>query len=83
MKKSRPGAQGTSKLYDKTTRKGKDLPVSDKDLPAVQDISQGDTAVLLPLLQDLQVINEDDEVLGLTLEEDLVSVVVGARHLDG
>lgn len=57
--------------------------MSDKDLPAVQDISQGDTAVLLPLLQDLQVINEDDEVLGLTLEEDLVSVVVGARHLDG
>jgi hypothetical protein len=56
--------------------------VSHKDLPPIQHISQWDATVTLPLLQGLEVIDEDDKVLGATLVKDLVGVVVGARHLE-
>lgn len=49
------------------------LPVGNKNLPAVQYIGQGDTAVVLPLLQDLKVIDVDDEVLRLALVENLAN----------
>lgn len=59
----------------------KDSPVSHKDLPSIQHISQRNTAIPLPLLQRIQVINEDDKVLRAALVKDLVGAIVGARHL--
>ena len=53
--------------------------MSNEDLPAVQHVSQGDGAVLAPLFENLHVIDEDDEVLGGTLVEDLGGGVVGAH----
>lgn len=53
--------------------------MGDKDLPAVQHVSQGDGAVLAPLFEDVHVVNEDDEVLGGTLVEDLGGSVVGTH----
>lgn len=55
--------------------------MSHKDLPTIQHIIQWYTAIPLPLLQDIQVINEDDKVLRATLVKDLVGAIVGARHL--
>lgn len=54
--------------------------MSSEDLPAVHNINQGNAAVILPLLQGLKLIDEDDKVLGLALVEDLVSCVVAASH---
>lgn len=45
--------------------------MSQEDLPAVHHIAEGDAAVVLPLLQDGEVVNEDDKVVGATLVEDL------------
>ena len=56
--------------------------MSDKDLPTVQHVGQGDGAVLAPLLEDLHIVDEDDEVLGGTLVEDLGGGVVGT-HIGG
>lgn len=56
--------------------------MSHKDLPSIENISQWDAAVAPPLLQDIQVINENNEVLGFTLVEDLGGVIVGARHFE-
>lgn len=58
----------------------KDSRVSYKDLPAVQNIGEGDAAVVSPLLQDLEVIDKDNKVLRLALVEDLGGSFVGARH---
>jgi hypothetical protein len=55
--------------------------MSHKDLPSIQNISQRNTAIPPPLLQGVQVINEDDKVLRATLVKDLMGAVVGARHL--
>jgi hypothetical protein len=54
--------------------------MSNEDLPPVQNIAQWDAAVILPLVQDLEVVDEDDEVVGATLVEDLGGGVVGTRH---
>ena len=54
--------------------------MGNKDLPAIQYIGQGDAAVILPLLQDLKVIDVDDEVLRLALVEDLASCAGSASH---
>ena len=54
--------------------------MSSKDLPAVDNIDQRNAAVVLPLLQCLELIDEDDKVLRLALVEDLVSCVVASRH---
>lgn len=59
------------------------LPVSHEDLPAVHHIAERDAAVVLPLVQDLQVVHEDEEVVGATLVEDLGNGIVGTRHLGG
>jgi hypothetical protein len=55
--------------------------MSHKDLPSIQNISQRNTAIPPPLLQGVQVINEDDKVLRATLVKDLMGAIVGARHL--
>lgn len=54
--------------------------MSHKDLPAVQHIAQRNAAVRLPLLQDLEVIDEDDKVVGATLVEDFGGRIVGPSH---
>lgn len=59
----------------------RNLRMSHEDLPPVQNIAQWDAAVILPLVQDLDVIDEDDEIVGVTLVEDLGGGVVGARHV--
>lgn len=56
--------------------------MSQKDLPAVQHIAQRDAAVRLPLLQDLEVIDEDDKVVGATLVEDFGGRFVGTSHFE-
>lgn len=56
--------------------------MSDKNLPAVHHIRKWDAAVALPLLQDLDVIDEDDKVLRLALVEDLGGSVVSAGHFE-
>lgn len=63
--------------------RNRDLPVSHEDFPAVQHIAEGNAAVILPLLQDLEVVDEDDEVIRATLVEDLGNRIVGTRHDDG
>lgn len=57
--------------------------MSHENFPAVQHIAKGDTAVLLPLLQDFEIVDEDDEVVRATLVEDLGNGIVGTRHVDG
>lgn len=57
--------------------------VSDKDLPAVQNINKGDAAVVLPLLEDFKVVDEYDEVFGLALVEDLGGSFVTTSHCEG
>lgn len=59
-----------------------DLRVSHEDLPAVEDIGQSDAAVVLPFLEDLKVVNEDNEVLGATLVVHLRGGIVSTRHDD-
>lgn len=59
------------------------LPVSHKNLPAVHHIAEGDAAVVLPLVQNLQVVHEDEEVVRATLVEDLGNGIVGTRHFGG
>lgn len=57
--------------------------MSHKDLPAVEDIGQSDAAVALPLLKDLKVVNEDNEVFGATLVVHLRGGIVSTRHDEG
>jgi hypothetical protein len=54
--------------------------VSHKDLPAIDNISQWDATVNLPLLHNAQVIHEDNKIVGAALVEDLRGAVVGTRH---
>jgi hypothetical protein len=57
--------------------------VSQENLPAVQDIGEGNAAVVLPLLEGLKVVNEDDEVVRATLVEDFGSSFVSTSHVEG
>lgn len=57
--------------------------MSDEDLPAVQNFSEGNTTVALPLLEGLKVIDKDNEVIGATLVEDLVGGFVSTGHFEG
>lgn len=57
--------------------------MSHEDLPTVQNFSEGNAAVTLPLLEDLKVIDEDNEVIGATLVEDLVGGFVSTGHFEG
>lgn len=50
-----------------------------KDLPAVQHVRQRNGTVLAPVVQDLDIINEDDEIVHVALVEDLGGGVVGAH----
>jgi hypothetical protein len=57
------------------------LLVGDEDLEAVNDLSKGDTLVLLPVLNGLSALSEDNEVVvvALVVDSDLGSV---SAHLD-
>jgi hypothetical protein len=52
------------------------LLVGDEDLEAVNDLSKGDTLVLLPVLNGLSALSEDNEVVvvALVVDSDLGSV---------
>lgn len=56
--------------------------MSHKNLPAVQNFSQGNAAVALPLLEDLKVLDEDNEVVRATLVEDLGGGFVSTSHVE-
>jgi hypothetical protein len=56
--------------------------VGNENLPAVQNIGEGDAAVVLPLLQDFKVVDEDNKVIRLALVEYLGGGIVGARHFE-
>lgn len=55
---------------------------SQENLPAVQNISQRNAAVVLPLLEDVKVIDEDNEVVRATLVEDLGGSFVSTSHFE-
>ena len=55
--------------------------MGDEDLEAVDDLSEGDALVLLPVLNSLSALSEDNEVVTVALEvdSDLGSV---SAHVD-
>lgn len=53
----------------------------DEDLPAIHDIRERDAAVISPLLQDLNIIDEDNKVLRLALVKDFGGGIVSTRHI--
>ena len=59
----------------------RDLLVGDEDLEAVDDLSKGNAPVLLPVLNSLSVLGEDNEVVAVALvvDSDLGSV---SAHVD-
>lgn len=57
--------------------------MGDKDLPAADDLSERNALVVLPVLDGLDVVDEDDEVLLLALVVDLGLGVVAASHCVG
>lgn len=58
----------------------RNIPVRHEDLPAVEHLSQRDSAVLAPVVQSLSVIDEDDKVVDLALVEDAGLLLICARH---
>lgn len=54
-----------------------------KDLIPVDHLRKRDGAVLFPVLHRFGVLDEDDEVIGLALEENLGYSDVAAWHDDG
>lgn len=54
----------------------------DKDLPAIYNISEGNAAVILPLLEDFDIIDEDNKVLGLALVKDFRGGIVSTGHFE-
>ena len=59
----------------------RDLLVGDEDLEAVDDLSKGNAPVLLPVLDGLTALSEDNEVVAVALvvDSDLGSV---SAHVD-
>ena len=68
-------------LYETNSGKKQDLLVGDEDLEAVDDLSEGDAPVLLPVLNSLSALSEDNEVVAVALvvDSDLGSV---SAHVD-
>lgn len=56
------------------------LLVSDQDLEAADDLCKRNAGVILPVLNSLRAVNEDDKVLGLALVVDLGLSSVTASH---
>jgi hypothetical protein len=54
--------------------------VCEHDLEGVDDLSQGNARILLPVLNILNGVGEDDEVIGVALVVDLGDGSVSARH---
>lgn len=62
---------------------GVDSLVGDEDLPAVHDLCQRDGAVLLPVLDGLLGVDEDDKVVLLALVVDLgLNSLAAGSHCD-
>ena len=57
-----------------------DLLVGGEDLEATDHLGKGDGRVVLPLLNGLDIVNEDNEVLGGALEVDLGLGSVATSH---
>ena len=55
--------------------------MGDEDLEAVDDLSKGDALVLLPVLNSLSALSEDNEVVTVALEVDFDLGSVSA-HVD-
>lgn len=51
-----------------------------KDLPAIDDLCEGHAGVLLPVLDGLGALDEDDEVVAVALEVDLDLLSVSAAR---
>lgn len=51
-----------------------------EDLPAAHDLCKGNARVLLPVLDCLHALDEDDEVVAGALEVDLGLSLVSAGH---
>lgn len=56
------------------------IPVRNEDLESTDDPREGDGAVLLPRSNHGRVLHEDDEVVVVSLVEDLVNSDVSASH---
>jgi hypothetical protein len=54
--------------------------VRNKNLPTAHDLGQGDGAILAPVLGGGDVIDENDEVVGVALVDHLGGGVVSASH---
>lgn len=63
-------------------RSGADLLVGDEDLEATDNLCERNAGVLLPLLNGLNAVNEDNKVLGLALVVDLSLSSVATSHDD-
>lgn len=59
-----------------------DLLVCDEDLECRDELSHGDGLVGLPLVESVDIIQEDDEVVVLALVVDLDLLSVSANHFD-
>jgi len=57
--------------------------MSNKNLPPVHDLSKGDGAVIAPVVEGGDVINENDKVVVGALVEDLGVCFVTASHCGG
>lgn len=61
----------------------RNLLVGDEDLPAIHDLRKRNRFVLLPVLDGLVRVDEDDEVILLALVVDLSLLRGSARHCGG
>lgn len=54
--------------------------MGNEDLPSVHHTGQGDGAVIAPVVEGTDVVDEDDKVVRGTFVEDLGGCDVGTRH---
>jgi hypothetical protein len=59
-----------------------DLLVGDEDLERGDEVSVGDALVGLPVLESLNIVEEDDEIVSLALEVDLALLCAATSHDD-
>ena len=54
--------------------------MSDEDLESTDDLSEGNGAIVLPLLEGIDVVDHDDVVIFFALIVDFVQTSVSTRH---
>lgn len=64
------------------TISGPNLLMRHKDLEPANDLRKGDTAIILPVLYGLDILDEDDKVIFLALVVDFGLGCVAAGHVD-